>query len=86
MQQMIVPTVNMKRDASRSARRPNTSDKAPRNGRKTALESRYDVPAQKVSIADPFNSFARVCCRLASDAFLIVCSIYFLWAYWEGWN
>lgn len=47
-------------EGTRSSRRPKISDNVARKGCNTACDSRYAVPVQKVSIAVPLSSTARV--------------------------
>lgn len=60
VQQTIVPRVNMTTENITAAFRPEISEVAPMNGKNTALDRRYDVPVQKVSMAVPLRSRARV--------------------------
>lgn len=61
VQQTIVPTVNATSANKMAARRPEISDVTPMKGTNTAFANRYEVPVQKVSMALPFSSVAKVC-------------------------
>lgn len=61
VQHTIVPTVNAMSANKMAARRPEISEVTPMNGTNTAFARRYEVPVQKVSMALPFSSVAKVC-------------------------
>lgn len=50
---MSVPTVKTNMDSVRISRRPKISERAAMKGWKTTHARRYDVPAQKASVALP---------------------------------
>jgi hypothetical protein len=70
---MIVPTVNKVIDDKSSSRRPNISERVERKGWKMAEDRRYDVPAQKASMADPFNA-AAMTFSIRLETFSLPCS------------